>query len=349
MQSFCNQETLALRKKKSRRYFIVFAAMCLLTLLVFIAECLLTRTGNMAFMLRVSYVSMIVLGFSCIVFCCCVLLPSRRKETHLEGLLSRDPTILEGRFTLTDAAFRIPKSVRVRAISLETEEGTQALNLDEEWTGFAPPDGSLVRVRAARKFITGIEVLEAPALPDGRAARTAPRRRGFLRHLFSLLPALVLWTMLVLVFGGFIFNQITDTTPENKIVLYADCEIRNAPELAETLEKELDGTVRMVKIHPFTYAMFDTARISQGDLYLVPDSHRAEYRKWFAQDEGRTMYDPAGDTAVAEAYFLYVPEGASPEMYRLYLGSGSVHLEDGLAARAAELLLNLKTEKEETR
>ena len=105
----------------------------------------------------------------------------------------------------------------------------------------------------------------------------------------------------------------------------------------------------MVKIHPFTYAMFDTARISQGDLYLVPDSHRAEYRKWFAQDEGRTMYDPAGDTAVAEAYFLYVPEGASPEVYRLYLGSGSVHLEDGLAARAAELLLNLKTEKEETR
>ena len=349
MRTFCSQETLALRQKKTRRYAAVFGALCLLTLLIYIAECLLTRTGNMAAMLRASYASTIGLGFLCIVFYCCVLRPSRREQVHLEGLLSRTPEIREGTFTLTSASFQIPKSVRVCTVLLDTGEGTLSLNLDEAWTGFAPPDGSLVRVQAVRKFITGIEVLKEAPLPDRPPRRSVSGKKGVLPQALALFPALVLWVMLVLVFGGFIFNQITDTAPKNKIVLYADCGLQNAPELAEKLEKELGGAVRMVKIHPFTYAMFDTARISRGDLYLVPDSHREEYRKWFTPDEGLVLYDPASGFSAADAYFLYVPEGSSPEPYRLYTGAGSVHLEDGLARRTAELLLAAcETPKEET-
>ena len=114
-----------------------------------------------------------------------------------------------------------------------------------------------------------------------------------------------------MIFTGFVFNRITDTAPENKIVLFADCEVQNAPDLAEKLEKELDGAVRMVKIHPFTYAMFDSSRLKQADLY--------------------------------HAYFLYDPS----EIYCLYTGKSSVHLEDGLARQVAELILSLNDSAKE--
>ena len=339
MRSFVSRQELVLKQRQVRRYSVILALLCLLTLGVFVAECLLTRTGNAAAMLRTAYVSMILMGFACMAFASFFLFPARRKARRLESLLSREPEVREGRFTLTGQSFQIPKSARVRAALLETGEETLRLNLDEEWVPFAPPDGSPVRVQTVGKFITGIELPDAPGLPENRAPRPASRIRRILRQLLSLFPALVLWVMAVLMFGGFVFNQITDTAPRNKIVVYADCELRNAPELAEKLEQALDGKVRMVKIHPFSYAMFDTARISRGDLYLVPDSHREEYRDWFAPgEEGTVLFDPAAGVAAAEAYFLYVPEGGVPETYRLYTGGASVHLEDGLARRAAELL-----------
>ena len=144
---------------------------------------------------------------------------------------------------------------------------------------------------------------------------------------------------------GFVFNQITDTAPANKIVIYADCEVQNAPETAEKLEKALNGTVRMVKIHPFSYALFDSVRLRQADLYLVPDSHLAEYREWFTAEDGIPFFDSGNGKAAAKDCFLYAPA----ETYRLYTGAESVHLDDGLARRAAELLLSINdTAKEET-
>ena len=95
----------------------------------------------------------------------------------------------------------------------------------------------------------------------------------------------------------------------------------------------------MVKIHPFSYAMFDSARLKQADLYIIPDSHKADYRDWLGPEEGITVYDPASGIAVAPDIFIY-----APEPYRLYSGAGSVHLDDGLARKTAELLLAVTTE-----
>ena len=88
--------------------------------------------------------------------------------------------------------------------------------------------------------------------------------------------------------------------------------------------------------------MFNLARISRSDLYLVPDSGKEEYGEWFASDAGTVMYDPASGFAAAGSCFLY-----GPEVYRLYTGAGSVHLEDGLAARTAELLVSINEISEE--
>ena len=240
---------------------------------------------------------------------------------------------------MSSDVFIIPRSVCVRKIRLETEGESLSLNLNEKLTDRIPPAGSRVRAAVARKFITGIEVLEE-GTGEMPVARTSAGRKAVRALGRFFLPA-VIWTMMAVLLTGFIFNQITDTAPKYKLVLYADCEIRNAPELAEKMEKALEGAVRMVKIHPFTYAMFDSTRMKQADLFIIPDSRKAEYQEWLAGEEGFPVFDPASGMSVASSYFLYHPAGSEPETYRLYPGGRSVHLEDGLTRRAAEILLSM--------
>ena len=341
MERFLNEEAVRNSKARTRRYRRALRILAGLALAFFVLMCLLTRTGNAQTMLYLAMAGAVLSGWGIIALWLFGLEPARAEEKHLAGLAALEPETREGRFFLTGDSFRIPGSVRVRKARLETGEETLSLNVNEKLADRTPPDGSLVRAETARKFITGLEVLEA----GGQADRQKPSRwkaftRGFGRF---LLPA-VLWTLTALVFTGFVFNQITDTAPKNKIVIYADCEIRNAPELAERLEKELGGAVRMVKIHPFSYAMFDTARLKQADLYIVPDSREETYCEWFAGEDALTVRDPAAGTAAAADHFLYEPE----ETYRIRTGSASVHLEDGLARRAAELLAAMTGgEKEE--
>ena len=57
-----------------------------------------------------------------------------------------------------------------------------------------------------------------------------------------------------------------------------------------------------------------------------------------------TVFDPSSGVCAAGAWFVYNPS----EAYCLYIGKSSVHLEDGLARQAAELLTAIGSEKEES-
>ena len=102
----------------------------------------------------------------------------------------------------------------------------------------------------------------------------------------------------------------------------------------------------MVQIHPFRYAMFGSAALQGADLFIVPDSDKNQFADWFASEsESFPVYDPETGISVAGTWILYSPG----DTYRLYLGAESPHLKDGLARRAAELLVSITgPEKEET-
>ena len=335
MERFLNEETIQGSRTRVRRVKRVLYGLVILTAALFTALCLLTHTGNARTMLFLTMASTVLPGWGIIALWLFAAEPMKAEEQHLTGLAAVEPESREGLFFLDSDVFRIPKSVRVRKVRLETDDDTLSLNLNDKLTDKMPPDGSRVRVRIARKFITGLEVLESgPAEAPRRKSSGARKIFHALGRFF--LPA-VLWAMMAALVTGFVFNQITDTSPENKIVLYADCELQNAPVLAEKLEKALDGAVRMVKIHPFSYAMFDSDRLKQADLYIIPDSRAEEYRDWIMPGNGFPAYDPVSGQAVAEDCFLY----DQAETYRLYIGNASVHLEDGLARKASELLLSM--------
>ena len=337
MERFLNDETVRSSGIRARRLERLACALAGLEIVFFISVCLLTRTGNARAMLFLAAGSAILSGWGIAALWMFALEPARAEERHLTGLAGLEPEIREGRFFMTGDSFRIPRSVRIRKARLETETESLSLNVNERLADRMPPDGSLVRAETARKFITGIEILTA-GTPENARPGTAPARR-IIRALGRFILPGVLWAMLALLFTGFVFNGITDTDPANKIVIYADCEVQNAPQLAEKLENALDGAVRMVKIHPFHYAMFDSLRLKQADLFIIPDSRKEEYREWLSDAEGLTVYDPETGTAVFPDVFRY-----TREPYRLYPGSASVHLEDGLAKETAALLLTLTTE-----
>ncbi len=358
MKTFVSPEALDRLKTRARHSTILFLSLIGGSLLLFIVLCLLTRTGNARTMSWTAFISMTLLGWAAIWYCTGRVLPDRAEERHMETLLSGEPETLEGQLYLLEDTFRIPKSVRIRTAILKNDGESVRLSLDNRFSGEMPPDGTAVRLQAVGRYVTGLEILSGDPIP-ARTPFPSHAVRAALRRFSALLPMLVLWLFIVVMFGGFIFTRITDTSPEKKIVLYADCRVTDAAALAERLEAELPAPIRKVKVHPFTYAMFGSSSIASADLYIVPASRVPDYLDWFrsppegtegavpvpgAEDlSGIPVFIPGGIAAAAE-YFAYDPA----ETWFLLFGSASPHVSgnegaaDGLAAEAARLLLSVQ-------
>lgn len=183
-----------------------------------------------------------------------------------------------------------------------------------------------------------------------------------IRTFLALVPALLLWTVLCVMLWGFVFARITDTTPDKKLTVCVDGQVKDAAGLAVLLEDRLAGNIRMVKVRPFDYAMFDSGALTNADIFLVPASHVREYGDWFAPlpeelrgqapeteiggvPRGVLVYDAASKEGAAEQYVDYAD---GQEDWFLLLGKRSVHVPgndgavDGAAVTAAEKILSIR-------
>lgn len=163
------------------------------------------------------------------------------------------------------------------------------------------------------------------------------------RKILSLIPLLVLWLMFSIFLWGFVFNLITDAPAAQKIALYVDAETPGATRLAVRLEEMLGGKARMVKVRPFTYAMFGSGALIGADLFIVPASHVETYLDWFAPVPenlraqnglleiggvplGLPAYSAAADAGIARDCIDYAGPAGEREDYYLFFGKASVHL-----------------------
>ena len=338
METYCSPEDLQRTQTRVRRLTRVCRALAAGGFAAFVLLCCLTRTANMAWMFPLMMAVTIPLGWLWIGLYTLGLRPARGKAGHLEKLLSETPEEVEGQFFLSSEVFQIPGSARVRRVTLETEENPVQLYLDDEWADRAPADGTPVRVRTAGRYIVGIEDGSGAAPGSGRPAR---RRRTVVRAIGVLVPLFLLWGIAALIFGGFVFTRITDTVPGKKITIYADLEGLRGEALAAALEPGLPEPVRMARVHPFSYAMFDGEDLLTSDLYLVPASDLETYREWFAPlpealrtetevpwNVGDTAYgipvhDPASGLSVADEYVTWPDEPCY-----LLVGARSVHVSE---------------------
>ena len=154
------------------------------------------------------------------------------------------------------------------------------------------------------------------------------------KNILSQLHTFVLWLLASAIFWGWIFTFVTDTSPEKKITVY--CEVPQMEDrlLAAALEEDMPEGLRMIKVHPFSYVMVDMESIGKGDIFIVPAADREELAEYLAPGEGEKIYDGDTGEGAAKEYIQY-----GNEDYYLYLGSGSVHIDDGKAQAVAQRLL----------
>ncbi len=102
-----------------------------------------------------------------------------------------------------------------------------------------------------------------------------------LRHIASRFYVYILWFFFAFLVCGLLFSRLGDTDAAHKVTLFADVPAMRDTALAWTLEQELPEGVRMVQVHPFSYAMFETDSLLGADLYIIPASHVEEYAESF--------------------------------------------------------------------
>ena len=179
-----------------------------------------------------------------------------------------------------------------------------------------------------------------------------------LKNIWSQLHRFVFWALLSTILWAWIFTIITDTVPEKKVTLYVQTEACRSQELSLKLEEEKPVGIKMVKVHPFSYAAFGNRELLESDLYAVRESDAEEMLPIFAPLEGEALdtggrelflrdgvcygvkLSGPGEEGVAAAYMGYEPG----ESYYLFFNANSLHLGsgDGAALRVAEALLKLK-------
>ena len=181
-----------------------------------------------------------------------------------------------------------------------------------------------------------------------------------LRHIFSRFYAYVLWFFVAFLICGLVFSRLGDADAAHKVTLFVDVPSMRDVELAAALEEELPEGVRMIKVHPFSYAMFDSENLLGADLYIVPESEAEAYSGSFRSVEGAgfdpsggyvrdgelwgiKVWDAASRTGIATEYIRYPDEDCW-----LFINAKSVHAAvltgtgDDAALAVARALLTIK-------
>ena len=158
-----------------------------------------------------------------------------------------------------------------------------------------------------------------------------------LKNIFSQLHSFVLWALASVLFWGWIFTFVTDTSIEKKVTVYCYVpEIRDT-ELAAKLEEDMPEGLRMIKVHSFEYVMMGMDAMQQGDIFIIPASTVERYKELLNPELGSVrVYDAAAGEGAAQEYITY-----GDEDYYLFYGVESAHIEDGKAKAVAELLMGL--------
>lgn len=171
------------------------------------------------------------------------------------------------------------------------------------------------------------------------------------KRFLQLLPALMLWLMVSAFFWSWIFTFLTDTTADKKVAVYIDAAVPDSTALAVKLEEVKSPALKMVVVHPFSYAMFDGDALKNADIFLVAESNVETYKDWF-QPMPESLIPATADCLIMDgtAYGLPADNAAATyigyqegERYYLLFGSASVHTGalDSEALPIAERLLSL--------
>ncbi|MGM9668154.1 MAG: hypothetical protein ACI3VZ_00150 [Faecousia sp.] len=184
-----------------------------------------------------------------------------------------------------------------------------------------------------------------------------------LKKITSKLYLYLLWLVLSSMIWSWIFALIGDTSTYKKITIYVDSRICADLDLTLALEEDLPEGIRMIKVHPFSYVVFDEPAMLESDIYIIRESEIDNYlealypitemSQWYAGKEtcvrdgevyGVRIYDAQTGEGSLQSFITYEDED-----YYLVFVKESKHIGnqngsrgDDLAFVIAERLLTMK-------
>ena len=195
-------------------------------------------------------------------------------------------------------------------------------------------------------------------------------RNGFLRKALRLLPGLLLWALISILFWTWIFNFLTDTDRRYKVTVFVNMHLLRDQDLAIALEEELPAGIRIVQVHSFDYALMDSTSLETADLYIMTERQAREHPEWLCPlpaslaasadtlmlegnaiglllgTAGENAHLPDSSENPASAYLNYAEAPGEP--WYLCFGQGGYHLsflENGKDDAALPIALRLLTLK----
>ena len=163
MTSLYTKEQLNRVKRKDQSGRALVWGLSAVSLAACVALCLNTHMGNE----RTMYLSVVALsilgGWTVMALLFFYWLPWRAERRHMEGILQGEEEEAIGVLRWTDTLFAIPRSITVRKMNLETDQGLFSLQADERLIRALPKSETRVRVRFVRRYITAWEETDAEA------------------------------------------------------------------------------------------------------------------------------------------------------------------------------------------
>ena len=163
MTSLYTKEQLNRVKRKDQTGRALVWGLSAVSLAACVALCLNTRMGNE----RTMYLSVVAVsilgGWTVMALLFFYWLPWRAERRHMEGILQGEEEEAAGVLCWTDTLFAIPRSITVRKMNLETDQGLLSLQADERLIRALPKSGTRVRIRFVRRYITAWEEIDAEA------------------------------------------------------------------------------------------------------------------------------------------------------------------------------------------
>ncbi len=187
------------------------------------------------------------------------------------------------------------------------------------------------------------------------------------KQIFAHFSTYVIWLLLSVFVWSWIFNMINDTSTFHKVSMYIDCHECADLDLTLELEEDMPKGIKMVKVHPLSYVVFDESTMFMGDILILRESQMENYRpvladitalsgRWtdrprYSQEDadyGIQVYDGQTGEGILSDYVTFLHPGEEQENFYLVFLAESRHLgslngsKDDAAFQMADRLLTME-------
>ena len=154
-------EHIAALKRKNEKWNVVFTLVCATTLALFLFFAMRRNTLNASRMELYATVAVLIGGWIAIAVWDCALRHFRTMREHEERILASEEEVreLRGLVTLDKRHVRIPRSIDVRGVRVQTDDGVVRLLINDAFAGElekAAAEGELT-LRSVEGYVTEVE------------------------------------------------------------------------------------------------------------------------------------------------------------------------------------------------